>query len=129
MSDSTVSAEQGPDPLKAVADALESASAAVKQGAADASATAAAAVPVARKVLADVVYKACYGISYGVVFPSMLIAKSIPPDNPVVHGLVDGSRAAIDMVNEMKGKPAVESSAPAAHATIIGPGGEPVSQG
>ena len=122
MSDSAVSAEQGSDPLKAVADALESASAAVKQGAADAGATAAAAVPVARKMMADAVYKACYGISYGVVFPTMLIARSIPPDNPIVHGLVDGSRAAIDMVNEIKGKAALE--APAAEAAIAGTGVE-----
>jgi len=127
MSEPTVSAEQGQDPLKAVADAMEAAVHAAKQGAADARETAAEALPAASKMLSDLVYKTCYGISYGVVFPSVLIARSIPQNNPVVHGFIDGSRAAIDMVNEMKGKPAVESSAPAPHGTIAGPGGEPVA--
>lgn len=123
MSDVTASAEQSQDPLKAVADAMEAAVEAAKHGAADAKATAVEALPAASKLLSDIVYKTCYGLSYGVVFPSVLIAKSIPQNNPIVHGFIDGGRAAIDMVNEMKGT----SSEPAApHPTILGPSGEPV---
>ena len=48
------------------------------------------------------VYTTCYTVSYGVVFPSVLVARSIPKNNPIVHGLVDGAHAAVDMVDEMK---------------------------
>lgn len=126
MSDPTLSAEQGHDPLKAVADAMEAAVHATKQGVADARETVAEALPAASKMLSNLVYKTCYGISYGVVFSSVLLARSIPQNNPMVHGFIDGSQAAIDMVNEMKGKPAVESSATAPQGTIVGPGGEPL---
>jgi hypothetical protein len=37
-----------------------------------------------------------------VVFPSVLVARTIPKNNPIVHGLVDGANAALDMVAEMK---------------------------
>ena len=53
-------------------------------------------------MLATVAYKTCYAISYGVVFPSVLLAKSVPQDNALVHGFIDGARAAKDMVEEMK---------------------------
>jgi hypothetical protein len=32
----------------------------------------------------------------------MMLAKSIPPNNAVVHGLVDGAHAANDLVVQMK---------------------------
>jgi hypothetical protein len=32
----------------------------------------------------------------------MLLAKSIPPNNAIVHGLVDGAHAANDLVVQMK---------------------------
>ena len=35
-------------------------------------------------------------------FPSVLVARSIPKNNPIVHGLIDGAHAAADMVEEMK---------------------------
>jgi hypothetical protein len=37
-----------------------------------------------------------------VVFPTVLVARSVPKDNPLVHGLVDGAHAAVDMVDEMR---------------------------
>jgi hypothetical protein len=33
----------------------------------------------------------------------VFVAKSLPQDNPVVEGFIDGGRAAIDAVNEAKG--------------------------
>ena len=48
------------------------------------------------------VYTTCYTVSYGVVFPSVLLARSIPKNNPIVHGLIDGAHAATDMVEEMR---------------------------
>jgi hypothetical protein len=90
------------DPLKTVADAMDAAVQAVREGAADARETAAKAVPAAGLFLSRFMYTTCYTLSYGVVFPTMFVAKSIPANNPIVLGLKDGARAAIDMVDEMK---------------------------
>jgi hypothetical protein len=90
------------DPLKTVADALDTAVKAAKDGAADAKATAGKVIPAAGRFLSRFVYTTSYTFSYGVVFPAMLLAKSIPPNNAIVHGLVDGANAANDLVVQMK---------------------------
>jgi hypothetical protein len=100
-----------PDPLKAVADAMEAAVEAAREGATDARETASRVLPVAGNWLSKAAYKTSYAVSYGVVFPSVLLAKSVPQDNALVHGLIDGARAAIDMVDEMKGKTASSQTA------------------
>jgi hypothetical protein len=74
----------------------------VEEGAADAKARVDQALPGVNRFLSRFVYTTCYTISYGVVFPSVLVARSIPKNNPVVHGLVDGAHAALDMVDEMR---------------------------
>jgi hypothetical protein len=57
-------------------------------------------------------YTTSYMISYGVVYATVFAAKSLPQDNPIVEGFVDGGRAAVDAVNEAKGiKPGEELSA------------------
>src|SRR5262249_56802674 len=48
------------------------------------------------------VYTACYTVSYGVVFPTMLLANSIPKNNAAVRGLVDGAQAAIQKVDQVR---------------------------
>jgi hypothetical protein len=90
------------DPLKTVADALDTAVKAAKDGAADAKATAGKMIPAAGRFLSRFVYTTSYTVSYGVVFPAVLIAKSIPVNNAIVHGFVDGAHAASDKVIEMK---------------------------
>jgi hypothetical protein len=90
------------DPLKTVADALDTAVKAAKDGAADAKATAGKAFPEAGRFLSRFVYTTSYTFSYGIVFPAVMIAKSIPTNNAVVHGFVDGARAASDMVDQLK---------------------------
>ena len=90
------------DPLKTVADALDTAVKAAKDGAADAKATAGKVLPAAGRFLSRFVYTTSYTFSYGVVFPAMLLAKSIPPNNAIVHGLVHGAHAANDLVVQMK---------------------------
>ncbi|MFO0953101.1 MAG: hypothetical protein U0835_18500 [Isosphaeraceae bacterium] len=126
MSDSTAPAAENMDPLKSVADAMESAVKAAKDGVTSAGATVSEAAPAAKKLLASVVYNTCYGLSYGVVFPSALIARSVPRDNPIVHGFVDGARAAIDMVDEMKGKAGGLEGTGGDVPSILGPDGTPV---
>src|SRR2546423_1115500 len=94
------------DPLRAVADAMDAAVQAVKDGAENARATATDAIPAASQFLSQAVYKTCYSVSFGVVFSAILIARWIPKDNAVVHGLVDGAHAATDLVEEMRSKSA-----------------------
>jgi hypothetical protein len=95
-------AAAGSDPLKAVADAMDAAVNAAKEGVEKARATASDALPATSQFLSRAVYKTCYSVSFGIVFPAVFIARTIPKNNAVVHGLVDGANAAIDFVNEMK---------------------------
>jgi hypothetical protein len=92
------------DPLKTVADALEAAVQAAKDGASNAREAAAGFLPESGSFLSQIAYKACYAVSYGLVFPSVLIAQSIPHNNALVHGLIDGAHAAKDMATELKNK-------------------------
>src|SRR3954469_2091269 len=102
MSEDASAQVQTSDPLKTVADAMEHAVQAAKDGAIDARARVDQALPGVNRFVSRFVYTTCYTISYGVVFPSVLVARSIPKNNPIVHGLVDGTHAAIDMVDEMR---------------------------
>jgi hypothetical protein len=104
MSESIASGASSTDPLKSVADALETAVQAAKDGAADARATVEKALPAASRFVSRFIYTSCYTFSYGVVFPTVLIAKSIPSNNAVVNGFVDGARAASDMVDQLKSR-------------------------
>lgn len=100
--DTMVPGASSSDPLKSVADALETAVQAAKDGAADARTAVDKALPAASQFLSRFVYTTSYTLSYGLVFPAVLIAKSIPANNPIVHGFVDGARAATDTVDQWK---------------------------
>ncbi len=102
MSENMVTGASSTDPLKSVADALETAVQAAKDGAADARSAVDKALPAASRFLSRFVYTTSYTLSYGVVFPAVLLAKSIPSDNAFVHGLVDGAKAASDTVDQWK---------------------------
>jgi hypothetical protein len=102
MSENVSVEAQASDPLKTVADAMEHAVQAARDGASDARAKVDQALPAVNRFVSRFVYTTCYTISYGVVFPTILAARSVPKDNPIVHGLVDGAHAAVDMVDEMK---------------------------
>ncbi len=88
------------------------------------------ALPAASRFLSRFIYTTSYTFSYGVVFPAVLIAKSIPSDNAVVHGLVDGARAASDTVDQWKssrvGNAADRFSCVAAFLIRIGIASRPV---
>jgi hypothetical protein len=105
----TDSAAAESDPLKAVADAMDAAVEAAKQGAIKAGETATGLAPAAGQAISTAVYKTSYAISYGLVFPALLIARTVPANNAFVHGLVDGARAAIDTVKDTKSEPAPEA--------------------
>ena len=89
-------------PVKTVADALDAAVEIASKGAGQVAATASGVVPALGRVLSGFTFNTCYAISYGVVFPTVLVARLIPKKNAVVYGLIDGARAAADMVHELK---------------------------
>jgi hypothetical protein len=90
------------DPLKTVADALEAAVQAAKDGAEHAREAATNMLPEAGSFWSRIAYKTSYAISYGLVFPSVFVAQSIPQNNALVHGFIDGAHAAKDMASELK---------------------------
>ncbi len=90
------------DALQTVSDAWDIALQAAKDGAAHAKASAGDAMPAAGRFLSRIVYTMSYSFSYGTVFPVAFIARSIPANNPVVTGMIDGARAANDWVDELK---------------------------
>ena len=106
MSENIATGRLSGDPLKTVAEALETAVQAARDGAADARATVDKVLPATSRFLSRFAYTTSYAISYGVVFPTVLLARSIPTNNAVVHGMVDGARAAADMVEQMKNRQA-----------------------
>jgi hypothetical protein len=115
------------DPLQSVADAVDAAVQAAKGGVDDARATASGALPALGGLLSTLTYRTCYAVSYGVVFPTMLVVRAIPKENAAVHGFVDGARAAMDLVDEMKS----DSKAPRHQGPSPEPGRdkEPVASG
>jgi hypothetical protein len=90
------------DARQTVVDAWGIAVQAAKDGASNAKETAAQALPAATRFLSRVVYTMSYSFSYGFVFPVAFVAKSMPADNPVLIGMIDGARAANDWVDELK---------------------------
>ena len=103
------------DPLASVADAMQAAASSVTQGATAARQAAEKALPSVGMFANRFLYTTCYAVSYGVVFPLALVALSVPQNNPLVHGMIDGSRAARSKVDEMLGgTPIAATEAPAA---------------
>jgi hypothetical protein len=92
MSDASASSNE--QPLGPSTNPLELVSRAVKDGAADARDAAAKTWAASSLFVSRFVYTTCYTISYGVVFPTTLLARAIPRDNAAVQGLIDGAVAA-----------------------------------
>jgi hypothetical protein len=76
---------------------------AAQQGAADARVAAERFAASGGLFLARFVYTTCYAASYGVVFPTMMIARSIPRENAAVRGLIDGAGAAKRRAGALRG--------------------------
>jgi hypothetical protein len=122
MSDVATSTETASaDPLPSAADAMALALQAAKDGAADAQQRVSEVVPVVGGFLSRLTYTACYAVSYGVVFPTLLVARAVPKENALVDGLIDGARAARAAIESWQH----ESAPPTAsgeHPHIIVPG-------
>jgi hypothetical protein len=96
-----------------VAVAMASAAEAMKLGATDARTAAARAVPNAQLALSKTIYSTSYYLSYGVVFPTLLLTSMIPKNNALVHGMIDGARAAHDAVDNLRAQRAEQCAAQA----------------
>ena len=92
------------DPLKAVAAAMANAAGSVRNGAEDAFAKARHAAPATGQVLSRFAYSTSYYASFGVVFPTLLVAKVIPGGETIAAGLIEGASAAKDAVGAMKNR-------------------------
>lgn len=108
------------DPGQSSAGALDLVTRAARDGAADAREAATRTWAATSLFASRFVYTTCYTVSYGVVFPVMLLARAIPQDNSAVRGLIDGAHAAIQKVeklqhaaNETPGDTAIPTLAPA----------------
>jgi hypothetical protein len=88
--------------VRTVVGAWDMAVQAAKDGASNAKTTAGNVMPAAGRFLSRTVYTLSYSLSYGFVFPAVFVAKSMPADNAIVNGLVDGARAANDWVDDLK---------------------------
>lgn len=51
--------------------------------------------------LSRLVYTTSYVISYGVVFTSVLVARTVPVNNAAVRGLIEGAQAARHKVDQL----------------------------
>jgi hypothetical protein len=124
MSDEAMTAETGSaDPLRTAADAMSLALQAAKDGAADAQVRVSEMMPAIGEFLSRLTYTTCYAVSYGVVFPSLIVARAVPKDNAIVNGLVDGARAAREALGSRR-QETVSDVPVQDHPHIIVPGEE-----
>ena len=50
--------------------------------------------------LSRMTYTGSYVLAYGVVYAAVFVAQSLPQDNPIMHGMRDGGRAAMDQLED-----------------------------
>jgi hypothetical protein len=93
-----------PNSVQAPGSAMDLVLRAARDGASDASEAAAKFWSQAGTVLSRAVYVTAYTISYGVVFPVALVARSVPQDNAAVRGLIEGAHAAGQKVDAILGR-------------------------
>jgi hypothetical protein len=101
MSDVAAGVNSG---LNSVSGTLELVANAARNGAADARVAANQALSNTSLFLARVVYQTTYAVSYGVVFPTALVARAIPRDNAAVRGFIEGAHAASRRVDVVLGR-------------------------
>jgi hypothetical protein len=84
-----------PKPFSMMADALESAADSFEQAAANAPESARRAARVTKRALGIGVFKAFYGIAYGLVYSGVFVTELLPEQSTVRRALTEGAEAAI----------------------------------
>ncbi len=51
--------------------------------------------------LGQMAYRASYGLSFGLIYPVAKLARMMPKDNALIHGLHDGAAAARDEASSL----------------------------
>jgi len=82
--------------MHSVASAMRDAAATASEHAAQAKQSAGEIGSNALHSLSRMTYTGSYILAYGVVYAAVFIAQSLPQENPIMHGLRDGGRAAMD---------------------------------
>jgi hypothetical protein len=83
-------------PLKAVAAAMRDAATTASEHAVKVKETASVAGATALESISQMLYTGSYVLAYGVVYAAVFVAQSLPQENPIMRGLRDGGRAAMD---------------------------------
>jgi hypothetical protein len=100
MSPSTDATSNGP---LARTGTLDIVTQAARDGASDAREAAARTWAASSVFASRFVYTTFYTLSYGVVFPTTLLAQAVPRNNAAVRGLIEGAQAARQKVDEIVG--------------------------
>ena len=87
--------------MHSIAAAMRDAAATASEHAATARQAANDAGPKALEAISHMVYTGSYVLAYGVVYAAVFVAHSLPQENPVMRGLRDGGRAAMDEAGEI----------------------------
>ena len=53
----------------------------------------------AMQAMSRMVYSGSYALAYGIVYAAVFVVQLLPQDNPFMHGLHDGGKAAMDELN------------------------------
>lgn len=77
----------------------------VRSGAAAAQEAVTRFVPAVGDGLRKVAYQGIYGVSFGVTFGALLVARLVPKESFVGHALADGAAAAKVAIHELDEKP------------------------
>ncbi len=99
--------DNGPKPveltiLDRVADELDAAASQYPEGA-TAPSTLSTIVGAPCRFFSKLVYTAGYGVSYGLVFPALLLARVVPKENSLIQGMSDGAHDATAMAAQSAG--------------------------
>jgi hypothetical protein len=89
------------DPIDATTRTVKLAMQAARRGAADAREAVGRTWPATGRFVSRLVYTTCYATAYGVVFPTLLLARSVPPNSAAAKGLNDGAAAAHQKVEAL----------------------------
>jgi hypothetical protein len=85
--------------MQSVASAMRDAAKTATEHAAIVKQSASEAGPKALETLSRMTYSGSYALAYGLVYATVFVAQSLPQDNPIMRGLADGGRAAMDALD------------------------------
>ena len=86
--------------LQAVAAAMRDAATTASEHAAKVKASTSEAGTAALENISRMVYTGSYVMAYGIVYAAVFVTQSLPQDNPIMQGLREGGRAAMNELSD-----------------------------